>query len=304
MAADLIFLLISLIITVVQSIIVFILLRTVIHDVIPRNILLINISFCDILTCLTLAGSRFVHSKLLLATFSFNLSSLLGIALISIDCYVAVKHCLRYNSIMNKRTLSVAIILCWVIPAVGIGLCSLEKEKPYGKTGFEKIGSTTIRYSIHFLYAFIRFTCSAVVICVAIYTAIIRSKHVKQITSARSHFHCQDSMVLSKLQQVKQSVRDTLQLNCCVVIFLIPSGVVVIVKAMLQTHHLFLAAYFLAILFQAINPFIYIFTQTVLRNRFKRIINAIVVKLHLKRKNNEVHPANGQDVESTVVSYM
>ena len=165
---------------------------------------------------------------------------------------------------MTTKLLTVLIAVSWILPAIGISLCSIENERPYGKTGFGNVGLKTFRYSIQILLVIFRFVCSVFILLIAAYTDIVRKKHVKHLNLRMNTFQPY-KIELTTLQKFKQSVKDTFRLNCCTVVFMMSGMILGIIKMFCQTPDIFIAGYFLAIFHQFSNPFVYAFTHAVLR---------------------------------------
>ena len=175
---------------------------------IPAYILMVNCSLSDcifaIVTSISIILSIHDHNILVDGvSIAFYYSSVLTTFLISLDRFIAVKHCLRYQSIVTDNNLIISIICTWIVSLV---LSTIECiERLSVPTLYANRIRRYIRYSIHIIVCF-------ATISLAAYTIRIRNKHSKAINKQRSIF---STIKLKKdmIRSLRSSTYDVFILN-------------------------------------------------------------------------------------------
>lgn len=63
-----------------------------------------------------------LSTTMLITTSFLSLTSLFHLAIISVERLIAMKYSLRYNDVVTKRRLTVAIALCWLFAAINVAI--------------------------------------------------------------------------------------------------------------------------------------------------------------------------------------
>ena len=239
-----------------------------------RYLIIASISLFDCCYCIfslplvirTLSLGYMVNDVIqeILSTLVFGafLTSMMCTCLLTIDRYAAVLYALRYHKIINKRRLLTAVIFFWTLSLILIILCKcLEKAKYFNDTPF-RFGVAVVII----LYSAVTTVCT---LSIAVYTIIIRTKHVEDIRNTNKRFGV-DAERLNLLYRVKRSLIDTIKLNILTVLCIGIISIFLILKTWYQSdiveHYISLLIYICS------NPYVYVLTQSELRKEIKRLI--------------------------------
>ena len=232
-----------------------------------RYYILINLSISDFLMLVNLS-LQFTLSYDYLNFFKYTLyySSILSTVLMSVDRYIAIKHCLRYKEIVTIKKLVISIIASWSFSII-VKVTFLVIPKILG-INLRQIFRDVTTYGI-------MLSSCIVLVSLSINMLLIRWRHVKALMKEKIRFGVEKER-FDILQKLKQSIEDIFRLNLFTVIIVVLSIIsdimytYCLINAAKTTSILFKAAYFLS------NPLLYCLTMSGLRtyyfNCFRRIL--------------------------------
>lgn len=201
-----------------------------------------------------------VNGSLLVAIYT----SLYTSALLSFDRYVAVAYSLRYSQIMTSKNTIIALLFSWISSTGLVLLIALEPTR-------------TTKYIVYRPGALILGTLLVLIftvflLYVAVYTTLIRKKHIKEIRSRRIYFGV-DEERLKWLSRLKQSICDTLKLNYYNAIFIVIMTVLFNLCIHFEDQIVLVILHsFVCVLTLILNPLVQGSTQTELRLELTRLI--------------------------------
>ena len=241
------------------------------HNV--RYYIIINLSISDLLMVVTrpltlmlpYLNNEYFHSL----SFVFYYSSILSTVLISVDRYIAIKHCLRYREIVTNKKLVISIIASWLTSIV-LNLIFLVLPKVFSKhtARYFKISEEVAKYSL-------MFGSCIILVSVSVQMLYIRRKHVKALMKVESRFGVEKER-LDILHNLKQSIEDIFRLNVVTAIIIVVSNITEIFHTYTMLKGLPVVSIMFRVVYLVSNPFIYSLTMSKLRtyyfNCFRRII--------------------------------
>ena len=245
----------------------------------PRYRLLLNLTVSGILVILNifirLMLPRSIKEELLVLEKILYDSSLITTMLISLDQYIAIKHCLRYNQIVSKKNLLMAIIVPWLLSILLklLPLIHVTKVMDIAKRYINTF--QIVEYAIWF-------GCSITLITFSIEMKRVRKEHIDSIKKQSIH-----SMVerekLGKLKDLKNSIKDVFRLNIATAVIVIGHASASLCSFYGLSKHFNTIAHIMATIYFFTNPFLYALTMSELRTYYYKYIRYILSKFCIIR---------------------
>jgi len=241
----------------------------------PRYFILMNLSFSDVLLLLThfIRLNYLSHSALfLISDTTFYTASILSTLGITIDRYIAVMYCMKYNEYVTKPRICFALSLLWIFSAFLASIPTMA-------------GSTHEMTSLYrdCVHVPLYLACCIFFVGSSIYIWYVRNKHVAEITKRNVYFGFIAER-LGILQNLAKSVVDIIKLNVLTAFLVILIQVLKVVNYYWldeREHVIFIILTLARAMYIMSNPVIYMLTMTELREQYKRIF-----------KCNSVHPTS------------
>ena len=193
-----------------------------------------------------------------------HISSLLTLAFLAFDRYIAVQHILSYQKILTKKRMIIIMVTIW--------LFSLSIS-----------GMNWINVSIYFEYhrnLFITLTVFRVVTSVLLltlskHTNIMRKKHMNQIKRKKEYFGVAKEK-LDILKTLKRSLEESFKLYIATVVVLVASTIAGIVQ-MVVSDYFFEIDIIMMLLLHIVDVIVLALSQGDIRKTLKYMHNKIRV---------------------------
>ena len=217
-------------------------------------------------------------------TYSIGLASYFVIVLLTLDRYLAIKYCLRYEELVTKRKINVAIIVssCLIFTDMFLSV-------RYSTTLFTEHLVTTIG-TLSFKVCFQSISCGFILV----FGFLVNKLRKSSISATRKltvkyNNRGNDTQKVSFLESTKRSIKDIFILNMWTVLFTLPN---IIVNSIMMTSRRDLRRYegITLGLYILSNPFLYLLTQTELRMALKKF---------LKRRKIDTTTGNSTSTNAT-----
>lgn len=193
-----------------------------------------------------------------------HISSLLTLAFLAFDRYIAVQHILSYQKILTKKRMIIIMVTIW--------LFSLSIS-----------GMNWINVSIYFEYhrnLFITLTVFRVITSVLLltlskHTNIMRKKHMNQIKRKKEYFGVAKEK-LDILETLKRSLEESFKLYIATVVVLVASTIAGIVQ-MVVSDYFFEIDIIMMLLLHIVDVIVLALSQGDIRKTLKYMHNKIRV---------------------------
>ena len=244
--------------------VLFIIIKRDLHK--ASYLILISLSMSDLIMAVTRVIIHLIQVFLISKEYFYIISdicyysSIFSTLLISIDRYIAIHYCLRYEQIVTKQILGISIITSWCA-SIFLKLIHIVESAKLKKLDsyFKTIDEITRD-------VFIFGSCIALV-CLSLRMLHIRRKHIKLILGRKTHFGAEKEK-LDKLSDLKQSLKNVFRLNLATAFIVISANICKICSAYTTSY----AAYLLTVLLGAVyfvsNPFLYAAIMSELREHY------------------------------------
>ena len=235
--------------------------------------ILINLSISDVLMLVTttlrvLLSYDYDNEYFYPIGFVFYYSSILSTVLMSVDRYIAIKHCIEYREIVTIKRFVISIIMSWMFSIV-LNLIFFIVPKIFRQNlRYFQISRDVTKYVI-------MFGSCIILVFLSLQMLHIRRTHVKALLKEKRRFGVEKER-LGTLQKLKQSIEDIFRLNLVTAFLVVLSNI----SEILKTYNLINGAETMLIMLTAAyffsNPFLYCLTMSGLRtyyySSFRRIV--------------------------------
>ena len=162
--------------------ILLILLKNNLHK--SRYYLLANLSFSDVIMVLivlikSMSGNSEEYMDIIPHVCFY--SSIITTVVISVDRYIAIAWCLRYEQIVTNKNLAIVTITSWCV-SLAFGLIPTIEDAKVWK------GNIHYRTGAEICRSVVSFTCCAALVFLSIVLLRIRRNHIKAIALRKSDF--------------------------------------------------------------------------------------------------------------------
>ena len=235
--------------------------------------ILVNLSISDVLTLVTttlrvLLSYGIDNEYFYPILFVFYYSSILSTVLMSLDRYIAIKHCIRYRQIVTIKRFVISIITSWIFSIVLNLIFFIVPKILRQNLWYFQIGREVTR-------CVIMFGSCIILVFLSIQMLHIRRTHVKALVKEKRRFGVEKER-LDTLQKLKQSIKDIFRLNVVTAFLVVLSNIAEI----FHTYNLINGADSMLIILTGAyffsNPFLYCLTMSGLRtyyySSFRRIV--------------------------------
>ena len=256
-----------------------------------RYFLLIMLSLTDALQ-LTVAALLVVFSEDLKArpvTFEilnlfyhlFSVMSYIITILLTLDRFLEIRYCLEYYRIVTKQRILVVIFILYAI--IGFLLFALNRW-----TGFYHLNiSVKATFGVLAMKLIFRFLTIIIVLTVGHIINRIRKENIRQLKSHRHQLFGRELEMVTRLCDLKQSIKDVTVLNTWTVVFVTPQVLIGLIMLLYNTTLIRVAEIVFRCLYLISNPIIYLTSQTELR---KCLCSFFICFKLSKRRQNRVQP--------------
>ena len=189
-----------------------------------------------------------------------HISSLLTLAFLAFDRYIAVQHSLSYPKILTKKKMIITMVTIW--------LFSLSIS-----------GMNWINVSIYFEYhrnlfitlTIFRVITSALLLTLSRHTNMMRKKHMNQIKRKKEYFGVAKEK-LDILKTLKRSLEESFKLYIATVVVLVASTIAGIVEMVLSEYY-FKIDIIMILLLHIVDVIVLALSQGDIRKSLKYIHN-------------------------------
>ena len=190
----------------------------------------------------------------------------------SVDRYIAIKHCLRYRQIVTIKRFVISIITSWIFSIVLNLIFFIMPKILRQNLWYFQIGREVTR-------CVIMIGSCIILVFLSLQMLHIRRTHVKALVKEKRRFGVEKER-LDTLQKLKQSIKDIFRLNLVTVFLVVLSSIAEIfhtynlINSTGTMSTILFAAYFFS------NPFLYCLTMSGLRKYYYSSFRRIVCNNH------------------------
>ena len=187
-----------------------------------------------------------------------HVTSLLTTAFLAIDRYIAVKHCLRYQSILTTKRMTFIVVVIWLVAVLLTGIQWINVSQPFD---FRRNNFKTVTC--------LRIVISVLLLIVSKVTTATRKMHMEKIEAKQKYFGVEKEK-LDTLKLLKNSLKDSFKLYIATVISMCILTIIGLIE-MILANFLYDFRFGAMVLFHIADILAAIFTQSVVRDHLKRV---------------------------------
>lgn len=190
------------------------------------------------------------------------ISSLLSSVCLAVDRYIAIRYCMLYNNILTNTVTYKLVFTVWVF---SIALCLLM----FIEDGFPNIYGLKMYLSFNYVVVVLTISSSVFIIVCLCYVHRISRTQLIRIQRITRHLHGHQANQYFIVKKRIQLNRDVLIVSTFSVVALLPVISVylkIIIRRSINDHNLLIGAWTMAVIYTAVNPFVYMRSLRMLRN--------------------------------------
>ena len=213
---------------------------------------------------------------------TFGAMSYIITILLTLDRFLAICYCLEYYRIVTKKRIVLVISILYAM--IGFLVFAMNRW-----TGIYKQNSAVkSTYGVLTMKLILRFLTVIIVLTVGHIISTIRKENIRKLKSRRHQLFGRELEMVTRLRDLKQSIKDVTVLNTWTVVFVTPQVLVGLIM-LLYTTRIRIVEIVFRVLYLISNPIIYLTSQTELRECLRGFFTC--AKRQCKqRRQNRVHP--------------
>ena len=198
-----------------------------------------------------------LHIIARIITTSSYINSLFATVFLSFDRYIAVRWSLRYEAILTKVKVILALCFIWIV-SILLGGIQWVNVKTYAD------------YHLHIFItsSLLNITTSTFILSVAKYTNAVRKQHMTNIQKRLNYFGVAKEK-LDRLKQLKSSLKDSFKLFISTAIIINLQTILGIVE-LFESKYLFDIKLYMTFLMTITDLIVLLSTQTEIKFQLKR----------------------------------
>ena len=155
-----------------------------------------------------------------------HVTSLLTTAFLAIDRYIAVKHCLRYQSILTTKRMTFIVVVMWLVAVLLTGIQWINVSQPFD---FRRNNFKTVTC--------LRIVISVLLLSVSKITTATRKMHMGKIEAKQKYFGVEKEK-LDTLKLLKNSLKDSFKLYIATIVVMVILTVIGTIETIFSKNYI------------------------------------------------------------------